>query len=385
MRIAYGVMGYGRGHAMRTMAVLPALGRDHEITVFAGGDAYEVLASRFDTVRIPTIGYQYGSGGTHSLPITLARNVAPVADLLFGGRGIEQVGAAMRERGIELVISDSEAWTHRVAQRLALPRISFDHVGIIAYCKPHFPPDLWAAGMRDGWGYRQLMGVPERILISSFYRAEPAYPQVHVIGPMLRDEVRAAKPRDGDYLLAYFNKGEHQYLPHIDRALRLLDCPVRVYGTRHRGIDDNLDFRAPSVQGFVDDLAGCRAVLSTAGNQLIGEAMHFGKPVLALPEPAFEQRLNAFMIERMGIGQRGDLLKLTPSDIDRFLGGAARFRGNLGWHRDQAGAGDAHTQAIAWLADSIDALRPRGRRTSPARTPTAQLRGRRFSAAELMQ
>src|SRR3546814_4105084 len=116
--------------------------------------------------------------------------------------------------------------------------------------------------MCDGWGYRQLMGVPERILVSSFYRAEPAYPQVHVVGPMLRDEVRAAKPRDGDYLLAYFNKGEHQYLPHIDRVLRLLDCKVRVYGTRRRGEDDNLDFRAPSVQGFIDDVAGCRAVLS---------------------------------------------------------------------------------------------------------------------------
>src|SRR3546814_17699261 len=84
----------------------------------------------------------------------------------------------------------SEAWIHLVAQRLNRPRISFDHVCIIAYCKPHFPPYLWALGMRDGWGYRQLMGVPERILISSFYRAEPAYPQVHVVGPMLRDEVR---------------------------------------------------------------------------------------------------------------------------------------------------------------------------------------------------
>src|SRR3546814_11700321 len=102
------------------MAVLPALSRYHEITVFASGDAYEVLAPHFNTVRIPTIGYHYGSGGTHSLPITLARNVAPVADLLFGGRGIDQVSEAMRSRGIELVISDSEAWTHRVAQRLHL-------------------------------------------------------------------------------------------------------------------------------------------------------------------------------------------------------------------------------------------------------------------------
>src|SRR5882724_8022191 len=63
LRIAWGVMGYGRGHAMRTMSVLPTLMREHEITVFAGGDAYEVLAPLFPTVRIPTIGYRYNASG----------------------------------------------------------------------------------------------------------------------------------------------------------------------------------------------------------------------------------------------------------------------------------------------------------------------------------
>jgi uncharacterized protein (TIGR00661 family) len=374
MRIAYGVMGYGRGHAMRSLSVLPALCREHDVTVFAGGDAHEVLAPRFPTERIPTIGYHYNRSGRHSLPMTLGRNAAPMRDLLFGGAGSSAVSAAMRRRGIELVISDSEPWTHRAAQRLSLPRISFDHVGIIAYCKPHFPPDLWAAGLRDGWGYRQLIGVPERILISSFYAAEPAYPQVRLVGPMLRDEVRAATPHEGDYLLAYFNKGEHQYLPHVDRALRLLDLPVRIYGTRLRGEDDNLQFCAPSVGSFVDDFAGCRAVLSTAGNQLIGEALHFGKPVLALPEAAFEQRLNAYMIERMGIGQRSDLLALTPSDIDRFLGQYDRFRDSLAWHAAQPHAGDGREAATTWLHENIAALRqPRrmavGRTARPAPVP----------------
>jgi len=70
MRIAYGVMGYGRGHAMRTGTVLPALMAEHEITVFAGSDAYEVLAPQFPTVRIPTIGYAYNgrTGGSNLIP-----------------------------------------------------------------------------------------------------------------------------------------------------------------------------------------------------------------------------------------------------------------------------------------------------------------------------
>src|SRR5262249_54471161 len=157
-------------------------------------------------VKIPTIGYRYSRAGTHSIPKTVAANVAPIGDLLFGGDGMAEVEREFKARGIDLGISDSEAWTNRVAQRLKLPRISFDHVRIIAYGKPHFPRDLWAAGMRGAWGYGHLMGVPEKILVSSFYPAEPAYRQVQIVGPMLRDEVSAARPRQEDFLLAYFNK-----------------------------------------------------------------------------------------------------------------------------------------------------------------------------------
>ncbi|MHA7834182.1 MAG: glycosyltransferase family protein, partial [Algiphilus sp.] len=207
MRIAYGVMGYGRGHAMRTMSVLPALMAEHEVTVYAGGDAFDVLAPLFPTVRIPTIGYRYNNRGGHSLPRTFSENLAPMADLLLGGPGTEALEREMRSRGTQLIISDSEAWTHRAGARLGIPRISFDHVGIIAWCKPNFPADLWLAGQRDAIGYRTLMGEPDRVLISSFYPAEPYRDDARVVGPMLRDVVKGLKPKRGDFLLVYFNKG----------------------------------------------------------------------------------------------------------------------------------------------------------------------------------
>ena len=368
MKIAYGVMGYGRGHAMRTMSVLPALLREYDVTVFAGGDAHDVLAPLFPTVRIPTIGYRYNGRGSHSLPKTVSENAAPVADLLLRGMGCETVEREFRARGIELVISDSEAWTHRAARRLGLPRISFDHVGIIAYCKQHFPADLWLIGMRDAWGYRSLMGVPERILISSFYPAEPSYPGVRIVGPMLRDVVRNIQPTLGDYLLVYLNKGQHQFLSAVEHTLRLLDLPVVVYGTPYRGKVENLDFRAPSNEWFVHDLAHCRAVLSTAGNQLIGEAIHLGKPILAVPENAFEQRLNAHMIERMGVGMRGHLATLSPSDVDRFLGNQSFYLSNMGGH-----ARDGRDEAVATLHRFIGELGsrplPSGRLRRPSQKP----------------
>jgi len=355
---------------MRSGAVLPALMAEHEVTVYAGGDAYDVLAPQFPTVRIPTIGYAYNTRGGHSVPRTLAHNFASVSDLLLHGPGAEQVEREFKERGIQLVISDSEAWTHRAAAKLKLPRISFDHVGIIAFCKPHFPAELWMLGMRDAWIYRSLMGVPDRILISSFYKAEARLPNTHIIGPLLRDEVLRVKAEQGDYLLAYFNKGEHQYLPSVDRALRQLDVPVRVYGTPYRGKVDNLDFRAPSNEWFVHDLARCRAVIATAGNQLIGEAIHFGKPLLALPEMAFEQRLNGSLIERMGIGMCGDLQNLTPSDIDRFLGNDDYYRSNMAEYARETRS-EARDEAVETLHRFIAELM-----NLPARASRKRARGR---------
>ncbi len=358
MRIAYAVMGYGRGHAMRSLSVLPALMKEHEVTVFTAGDAYDVLAPKFPTVRIPMLGYRYNAAGRHSTARTLSENLAPMADLMLHGQGLAAVEKQLRDRGTQVVISDSEAWCHRAAQKLGLPRISFDHVGILAYCKPHFPASLWLSGMRDAIGYRSLMGIPERILISSFYPAEGRYPGVKLVGSMLRDVVKATRASRGEYLLAYFNKGEHQYRPHIDRALRLLDIPVRVYGTPHRGRSENLDFRPLSNETFVQDLAGCRAVLSTAGNQLIGEAIHFGKPILAVPEDAFEQRLNAHMIERMGVGMQSTLSGLTPSDVDRFIANESHYRSHMREH-----AGDGREEAIATLRQFIRELGTPQRRT----------------------
>lgn len=355
MRIAYGVMGYGRGHASRCAAVLPALAAEHEVTVFAGGDAHAALSARFPTVRIPTLGYVYGSNGRHSLAKTIAGNAAGMSDLLLRGPGRQAVERDLVARGIDVVISDSEAWTHRAAQALGLPRISFDHVGVIAWCKPHFPADLAPIARRDAWGYRTLMGQPDRVLISSFYTAEPAFPGVRVIGSLQRPEVLAAEPREGGYLLAYLNQGHHQYRLDFELALRQLDQPVVVYGTPFRGSLDNLQFRAPSVDGFVEDLAGCRAVIATAGNVLIGEAMHLGKPVLAIPEDAFEQRLNAWMVEQMGVGMQASRTHFTPSDVDLFLGNLEMYRENLAVY-----ARDARDEAVDLLRLYIRQLaRPR--------------------------
>lgn len=319
-------MGYGRGHAMRTRAVLPSLMEHYDVRVFAGGDAYEAMHEDFPVTRIPSLGYKYDGNGGISVGETIKMNAKLLSKLLLGGERADFLRDEFKLWQPDVVVSDSEVWTHRTAQRLKIPRISFDHVGIIAYCLPPLPQHQWFQGHRDGIGYRALMGVPERILICSFYTALPREKGIEFCGPMIRDEVLAAQPSYGDYLLAYFNKGEHQFLPHVEKALQAMPLPVVVYGAGREGEDGNLLFKKPGNLPFIKDLAGCRAVLSTAGNQLIGEAIHFRKPLLVVPEEAFEQQLNTYMVRRLGIGRETSFKTLCVDDVELLLDNEQAYR-----------------------------------------------------------
>ncbi len=57
------------------------------------------------------------------------------------------------------------------------------------------------------------------------------------------------------------------------------------------------------------------------------------------------------MIERMGVGMRGDLATLTPSDVDRFLGNESFYRSHMQEH-----AGDGRREAIETLHRFIGEL-----------------------------
>lgn len=113
-------------------------------------------------------------------------------------------------------------------------------------------------------------------------------------------------------------------------AFRRCGRPVRIYGLGKRPREGNLDFREIDERTFVEDLASCDAVVTTAGNQLVGEALYLEKPVLAMPESNnFEQFINAFFLERSGTGAGVELEKVGPLDVVRFLERVDEFRSRI--------------------------------------------------------
>jgi uncharacterized protein (TIGR00661 family) len=325
LRIVYGIHGYGRGHAMRASAVLPELARKHELLVLAGADAYHALNANYSVVRIPTIGYLYRKSGRISHLRSLKHNLSTICEFKLGGPALDMICDVLREFRTDVVLTDSEGYTHRAAARLGIPRITFDHFASLVYSRPIVSGWDRLALFGNAFVYKTLYGKADRIIGSAFFEADPRTPGVCMVGPVIRQEVRQVEPTKGNHLLVYINQGEHEYTPEIEQSLQEIDCPVRVYGAPRSGSLRNLEFKPLSNQTFIEDLASCRAAFATSGNQLCGEVMHFGKPLLAMPIDCFEQRLNAQYVERMGFGMQvrrkcvnTEVLKTFLSRTDEF-------------------------------------------------------------------
>jgi uncharacterized protein (TIGR00661 family) len=166
-------------------------------------------------------------------------------------------------------------------------------------------------------------------IVSSFYfpPLRRGVSNVTQIGVLLRDSVLKAEPTAGSHLLVYWRR---QAPKGALNALARLNREVRVYGLGEREPHGLVCFHAADESRFVADLASCSALICTAGNQLVGEAIYLGKPVLAIPEPGnYEQYVNAHFVARMNAGTWVRPHQFTSHRLLQFLERASSFRSTV--------------------------------------------------------
>jgi UDP-N-acetylglucosamine:LPS N-acetylglucosamine transferase len=92
----------------------------------------------------------------------------------------------------------------------------------------------------------------------------------------------------------------------------------------------NIEYCGIADEPFVQDLATAECLVTTAGNQLIGEAYALGRPVLAIPEPGnFEQQLNAWLVTDSRGGWSTTFDECTPHLLEQFLIALPGLRRNI--------------------------------------------------------
>ena len=306
MKVLYGVVGEGMGHAMRSRVTLEHLvAQEHEVEIMASGRATDFLAKRFEGVnRIHGLHMIYEEN-------RVRRGKTLWSNVLTGATGVPKNIAAyfelIKDFKPEVVISDFESWTYLYAKAHRLPILSIDNMQIINRCT--HPPEILEGHDADFQFTRAFVKgkLPfcTRYLITTFFYPPIRKPDTTLVPPILRPEILAAKRRPGDHLLVYQTAEGNAALSET-LARTGLEC--RIYGMR-RGITEeqvegNLRYRPFGEAGFIDDLASSRGVIAGGGFTLMGEAVYLHKPMLAVPlAHQFEQVLNARYLEREGYGR----------------------------------------------------------------------------------
>lgn len=311
MKILYGVVGEGMGHAMRSRVILEHLvAQEHDVEIMASGRAVDFLAKRFE-----------GVNRIHGLHMIYEENrVRPAktlwSNVVTGATGVPKNIAAyfdlITSFKPQAVISDFESWTYLYAQTHRLPILSIDNMQIINRCTlPASIVEGHQAEFQLTKAFiKSKLPFCNEYFITTFFRPEIRKEKTRLFPPILRPEILSAKRRSGEHLLVYTTgEGNDAFA----QALRDTGLECRIYGMR-RGITEeqvegNLRFQPFSEDKFIDDLASCKAVIAGGGFTLMGEAVYLRKPMLAVPlARQFEQILNARYLELEGYGRHAETL-----------------------------------------------------------------------------
>ena len=334
MRILYGVVGEGMGHAMRSRVVIDHLARRHEVQAVVSGRAHEYLkareSDRLGVNKIWGLTFVYEDNEVRNFH-TVFRNLKGA---VTGGwpRNVRAYFELAEQFEPDVVVSDFESWSYLFAKSHRLPVVSLDNIQVVSRCT--HAPEILAGHEVDFQLAKALVKAKApgcfHYLVTSFFFPPLRKPRTSLHPPVLREEILAARPEQGEHLLVYQTSESNRELPGL---LRASGRECRVYGYRRDLAEDLVDgslrFRPFSEKQFVEDLRTAKAVIANGGFTLLSEAVYLHKPLLSSPvRKQFEQILNARYVENEGYGLCAE--ELTRERIGEFLERLPEFAGNLG-------------------------------------------------------
>jgi uncharacterized protein (TIGR00661 family) len=328
-KLFYSLAGEGRGHATRVKTVVDDLRQEHEITIFAPKDAYELLAPAYEgtevkVVKIPGLFFSYTTKNRLNY---LQSFVDSLRYILNFPNLVSFLRRRIRADKPDLVITDFDPALPRAAKREGVPFVSFDHQNFLrTYDLSTLPWTLRWRARFIGFFVKFFYWGQIETIVSSFYFPPLRGRHRHVkqIGVLLRREVVQAEPEEGDFIVVYLRRMISGEL--ID-FLGRLPVKVRIYGLGEAPYQGSVSFHKTDSDSFIRDLSRSRALITTAGNQVIGESLYLRKPVLAIPEPGnFEQQINGHFLAQSGAGEAWDLEELRLDHIENFIAKIPKYR-----------------------------------------------------------
>ncbi|HLY92474.1 MAG TPA: glycosyltransferase family protein [Candidatus Angelobacter sp.] len=309
--LLYGVNGEGAGHSTRAKEVITHLQRQgHTVHVVSFDRGLRNLSESFPVTEIFGLRVSYVNNRVRYRR-TLIKNLIKARG---AARSMKQLGQIIDDEKIDLVITDFEPLTAHVAHRKRMPLIAIDNQHAITNTRVSLPRGYARDAATVKLVTHMMTPHADAYLVLSFFPVAVKRRDTFLFPPILRQEVLSTVPRAGDYALVYVTSPSKQ----IAALLKQVRYKFIAYGFGSEGDEGNVVFKKPSLTTFLQDLAGASSVIANAGFSLVSEALHLGKPYLAVPvQNQFEQTFNGYYVAKMGYGAFCD--ELSKEKIESFL------------------------------------------------------------------
>jgi uncharacterized protein (TIGR00661 family) len=344
--ILYAVNGEGSGHSTRAKDVISHLQqRGHTVHVVSFDRGLKNLGDEFEVTEIYGLRLEYVNNRVRYKK-TVANNLLAVPK---AAKCLKELARRCGEWGIDLVVTDFEPMSCRVGHKLRLPVIAIDNQHTITNCDVEIPKKYRKDAAATKLVTKLMTPKADAYLMISFFDAPVRKKRSYLFTPLLRRQIIEAKPTTGEDVLVYVTAPS----PQLIDILKRVRTRFVAYGFGREGEEGNIVYKKPSLDGFMRDLLSCKAIIANAGFSLISEALHLGKPYLAVPvESQFEQIFNGYYIEKMGYGAYWE--ELDKEKVDSFLFNVDVYREKLASYPRQDNA-----KLLAKLDSLIAELTPR--------------------------
>jgi uncharacterized protein (TIGR00661 family) len=328
--ILYGVNGEGAGHSTRAKEVLSHLvAQGHTVHVASFDRGLQNLRERFDVTEIYGFRFAYVNNRVR-YKRTIAKNLITVPQ---AARSLARLKKLVEEWKTDLVITDFEPLTCHVAHKMGLPVISIDNQHCLTNAVVSYPGKYRRDAAAAKLVTRMMTPRADAYLVISFFTAPVRKRNTFLFPPLLRQEILNAKPTQGEHVLVYVTSPA----PVLAKLLNSVRGRFVAYGFGREGAEGNIVYKKPSVDGFFSDLTTAKAIVANSGFSLVTEALHLGKPYLAVPVlHQFEQIFNAYWLDKAGYGAYWE--ELNKEEVESFLYNLPQYREKLAHYPRQGNA-----------------------------------------------
>lgn len=299
MRILYGVQTTGHGHIVRARTIidkLRALG--HEIdTLFSGPPKTSWETEPFQPYVVRRgLTFVTDHGRLRVFKTAMQVNLVRFIRDIFGHKPTDY----------DLVITDYEPITSRVARLRGIPCVGVGHLYAYAFDAP-----IYGRNPFNCWIMKNFAPAKYPLGLHWHHFDQPILP------PTIPPDVVPAERVVDNKILVYMSfenvEAVKAYLRGFGDHEFFIYCKVDAPSD-----EDNLRLRPFSREGFVRDLGECSGVIANAGFSLASEALHLGKKLLLKPvRGQTEQESNALALRELDLGEV--IHRLDPEAARRWL------------------------------------------------------------------